>query len=193
MTEKKIDRRVLYTKKAIRDSFLDLLEEKPIEKISVTEICKNADINRGTFYAHYADPYELKNSIEKELVEAFKEAERKNPDGCITANDAMRILKENKSACRIFFCKNGDMNSFMKITAKYSSSYFYGVMGFDEGISEPHKACLNTMLVAAVSALVKFWYENDMRDDPAIIAECMKNFCIGGSQKVFDGVKESFT
>lgn len=59
---KKEDRRVRYTKQAIRDGFLRLLAEKPIEKISVTEICREADINRGTFYAHYSDPYELKRS-----------------------------------------------------------------------------------------------------------------------------------
>ena len=56
---KKEDRRVRYTKQAIRDGFLRLLAEKPIEKISVTEICREADINRGTFYAHYSDPYVL--------------------------------------------------------------------------------------------------------------------------------------
>ena len=48
---KKTDRRVKYTKQAIRDSFLKLLSEKPIEKISVTEICREAEINRGTFYS----------------------------------------------------------------------------------------------------------------------------------------------
>ena len=46
---KKEDRRVRYTKQAIRDGFLTLLSRKPIEKISVTEICREADINRGTF------------------------------------------------------------------------------------------------------------------------------------------------
>ena len=68
---KKEDRRVRYTKQAIRDGFLRLLAEKPIEKISVTEICREADINRGTFYAHYSDPYELKRSLEDQLSDTL--------------------------------------------------------------------------------------------------------------------------
>ena len=60
---KKEDRRVRYTKLAIRESFLALLSEKPIEKISVTEICKRADINRGTFYSHYDDIYSVAEFI----------------------------------------------------------------------------------------------------------------------------------
>ena len=62
---KKTDRRVKYTKQAIRDSFLKLLSEKPIEKISVTEICREAEINRGTFYSHYTNPYDLSERADR--------------------------------------------------------------------------------------------------------------------------------
>ena len=67
----KIDRRVRYTKEAIRESFFALLEQKPVEKISVTEICRGADINRGTFYSHYTDPFDLRRSLADELVQDF--------------------------------------------------------------------------------------------------------------------------
>ena len=52
MSEKtrKQDRRTRYTRQAIKDTFLELLNQKSFTKITVTEICKNAEINRGTFY-----------------------------------------------------------------------------------------------------------------------------------------------
>lgn len=52
---RKEDRRNAYTEKIIRDTVFELLKRKPIEKISVTEVCKLAEINRSTFYLHYMD------------------------------------------------------------------------------------------------------------------------------------------
>lgn len=54
-----MDRRVIKTKQAIRTAFLDLLADKPIAKITVSEITKRANIGRGTFYFHYTDVYDL--------------------------------------------------------------------------------------------------------------------------------------
>lgn len=67
---KREDKRVKNTRQAIRNSFLKLIVEKPIERISVTELCRDAGVNRGTFYAHYTDAYDLRNSLETELYEA---------------------------------------------------------------------------------------------------------------------------
>ena len=69
MPEKKQDARVRYTKMVIRNSLLELLRIKPIAKITVTEICERADINRATFYAHYSDPSDLLHSLEAEVIE----------------------------------------------------------------------------------------------------------------------------
>ncbi len=64
----KVDRRVKYTKLMLKDSLIELLETKPIEKITVKEICDKADVNRGTFYSHYADQFDLYGSIVKEFI-----------------------------------------------------------------------------------------------------------------------------
>lgn len=64
--ETKIDRRIKYTKMVLKQSLLDLLLEKPINKVSVTEICRKADINRNTFYKHYANPEDLLAQIQDE-------------------------------------------------------------------------------------------------------------------------------
>lgn len=53
----------LRSKKLITDALVALLDEKPLEKITVTDIVKKADINRGTFYAHYDNVSDVVNSI----------------------------------------------------------------------------------------------------------------------------------
>ena len=47
------DRRTRYTRQAIKEILLEELKTKPYSKITVTEICKKAEMNRGTFYLHY--------------------------------------------------------------------------------------------------------------------------------------------
>ena len=53
MAVKKIDKRVTKTKNNIYNSLIELLQEKQIGEIRVSEICKNASINRTRFYAHF--------------------------------------------------------------------------------------------------------------------------------------------
>lgn len=50
---RKIDRRTLYTRSVIKDALLELLEEKTFDKITVSSVCKQAEITRATFYLHY--------------------------------------------------------------------------------------------------------------------------------------------
>ena len=67
MNEKKPDRRIRYTKMVIKQALFKLMKDNPINKITVTEICESAEINRGTFYTYYTDPYDLMAQIENEL------------------------------------------------------------------------------------------------------------------------------
>ena len=61
-----MDRRIKYTKKTIKDTFISLLSEKDIKKITVSEICKLADINRATFNSYYLDVNDLLDKIQEE-------------------------------------------------------------------------------------------------------------------------------
>lgn len=65
-----MDRRVRYTRKILNESLLRFLNEKPIMKITVTEICKDADVNRSTYYSHFADPYDQFNQLKSEMLTA---------------------------------------------------------------------------------------------------------------------------
>ena len=67
MSDKKTDHRVRYTKMVIKESLLKLLTERSINKVTVTDICSEAGINRNTFYTHYANQFELLSTIENEL------------------------------------------------------------------------------------------------------------------------------
>lgn len=64
-----MDIRIKKTKKAIADAFLTMASQKPIEKITVTDIVKEAQINKSTFYAHYHDIYDLMDVLRNDAIE----------------------------------------------------------------------------------------------------------------------------
>ncbi len=67
MEPKRDDRRTQYSKRVIKESLFELMQEKPINKITVKELCDRADVNRSTFYAYYTDIYDLNRKIIKEF------------------------------------------------------------------------------------------------------------------------------
>lgn len=69
MAEKKEYRSAIRSRRFIRQAFMELLKEKRLEKITVTDIVNRADINRSTFYAHYTDVKALIEEIQHEVVE----------------------------------------------------------------------------------------------------------------------------
>jgi AcrR family transcriptional regulator len=109
------DRRVKYTKMALRASLIALLKEKSIDKISIKEICEHADVNRSTFYKHYGDQYDLLRQIEADLLANindlltdynFKEYEA-------GSNRIMErifaYIAENADLCKVILGEHGDV------------------------------------------------------------------------------------
>lgn len=66
------DARVRYTRMIIEHSFLELLRDKPVSKITVTELCEKAQINRATFYKHYQDIPQLLEKLEEDLFDQIR-------------------------------------------------------------------------------------------------------------------------
>ena len=68
----KTDARVRYTKQVLKNTLLGLLEKKPINRITVKEVCDIAQINRATFYSHYTDCFDLLEKIENEFMKEYE-------------------------------------------------------------------------------------------------------------------------
>ena len=63
-----MDQREIKTKRAIKNAFLILRAQKPIEKITIRELAALAEISKATFYLHYQDIYDLSEQIGKEVL-----------------------------------------------------------------------------------------------------------------------------
>ena len=69
MAEQRQDRRVRRSKAQLRQALIQLLQEKPVEEITVRELTERADVNRGTFYSHYQNIYHMLEQVENELFD----------------------------------------------------------------------------------------------------------------------------
>ena len=103
----KTDRRTRYTRQAIKDILLEELKTRPYSKITVTEICKKAEMNRGTFYLHYYDIDDVLNDILEDFLSD-------------TSNVLDHVLCPYKQTCTYPFCE------------KIRSSSHYQVLFFDD-------------------------------------------------------------
>ena len=100
---RKTDARVRYTQRVIKESFLSLLCEKPVNKITVKEVCELAELNRATFYAHYSDCFALLDSIEQELLDVFGQSLRLIDGFDVSSLIAAiySMVEQHEEACRI--------------------------------------------------------------------------------------------
>lgn len=112
-----LDARIRYTKMVIVQSFTKLVREKPLNKITVKEICDIAEINRATFYKYYMDVYDLLDKIEEQFLEELREilSSQKNE----TAKDVLTLImvsfKAEQEKYEAIFSANGDSSFPQKV------------------------------------------------------------------------------
>lgn len=176
----KIDRRVRYTKKAIRESFFALLEQKPVEKISVTEICKGADINRGTFYSHYSDPFDLRRSLADELVQTLEARMRELGVTRMSSVETFTLMKENRELCRVFAGENGDQAALRKIIEKHTDVYLNEVLSKVQNLPQATTEYLRMLLISSITTSVKHWFDTGLEAEPEEIATMLDTYCSRG-------------
>lgn len=110
------NRRVRMTKMMIKDAMLELLEKQSLEKITVTDVCERADVNRSTFYAYYEDTRQLLLEIEEDVIGQLPVS----PDSPATYSNARFLatleaffayVRENERLFRILLVQR-DSSSF---------------------------------------------------------------------------------
>ena len=109
----KTDRRTRYTKMVISEAFMELIKSKPIQKITVADICSLAEISRPTFYLHYSDIYALLDEIGENMIVSanlgeMSELKLGNPDKIhdIIVN-LIRVVESNADIYRICVLERG--------------------------------------------------------------------------------------
>ncbi|CQR55580.1 TetR/AcrR family transcriptional regulator [Paenibacillus riograndensis] len=170
MSDKKTDHRVRYTKMVIKESLLKLLTERSINKVTVTDICREAGINRNTFYTHYANQFELLSTIENDLYEEIKQVVISSSNPQNLSYELCKYIKANKIICEVLFSEHGDKELLERIL--YIShditieKWRQQVKYFDQPLFESWY----TFTAHGSIAIIKKWVNSGLKESPSKVA-----------------------
>jgi len=123
MKEMKQNRKTKYTRTVLKNSLIELMKKKPISQITIKELCENADVNRTTFYAHFADQYQLLKGIEDETFSWIKDiiagfSGKLNKDDVIrNIEKIFEYLIENKNHIQTLMSEQGNIDFQKRLLA----------------------------------------------------------------------------
>ena len=148
----------------IEKIFLQLIQKKNIEEISVSTICEKADLNRSTFYANYIDIYDLAEKIKKDMEEEFAEFQismnsKTDETGYL---NMFRHIKENQIFFKTYF-KLEDISMSKPTEYRIDLAEKY----YDNKYIDYHIEFFR----AGLNAVIKKWLAGGCKESPEVINE----------------------
>lgn len=180
------DRRMRKTKAILRQSLSQLLMQKSLKDITVSELAELADVNRGTFYLHYKDVYDLFEQMESDIYEHFKNILEKQKKIQIKwyplLLDIFRYIHDNAETIRAIL-QTPESTVLSRIIEQNRPQ------GRDEWVqllgdkSEPACEYYYSFIVSGCVAVIRRWLTEGMAEPPESVAaftERMMVSCIRG-------------
>lgn len=180
MKDQKQDRRVRRTQKLLKDSLIELMQEKEFKNISVKDITDRADLNRGTFYLHYNDTYDLLRQMQEEVLHDFQEMINcyghsfKGDTLLPVLNPVINYILENSAVCRILFendASNDFINQFHHLIHENGRVI---IKDLYPDADETVYTCFFEFVTYGLIGMLKHWIDSDMslsREKLALLAD----------------------
>jgi len=169
------DRRSRYTKMVVKESLLALMADKPINKITIKEICEKADINRGTFYHYYQDQFDLLKQVQDEFANEVKELLEKRQTKVLDTVEMITQLisyfVEQRSLCKILFSTSGNYELINRLTQNAYEGFLANWRQQMGSLSDRQLEMLFEFISNGAAAIIHNWTMNDMQEPPREVAE----------------------
>ena len=193
MNEPVIDRRVRKTKKILRECLTQLLKSKKIQDITVRELTEMADLNRGTFYLHYKDVFDLLEQMEDELLISFSQllnqldaTNRGVPPRQVLA-EIFSMARENADLAEILLGENGDLNFLNRLKALIREKCLRDWMALVRGGSGADFEACCAFISSGSVGLVHHWLQTGMAQSPQELAVLAERIILHGMSALKEG------
>lgn len=156
-----------FTKKAIRNSFVKLLNEKPLKQITVRDIVDDCGVNRNTFYYHFQDIPQLIETIVKEDADRIilKSPTINSLEGYLDAIIGF-ALKNKNAVLHIYRSVNRDLyEQYQWRVCEHTATTFVDGVLLGRTVSDSDRKLLIDYVKCVSFGLVMGWLENGMQDD----------------------------
>ena len=191
------DERVIKTKKLIKTALSELIQEKGFYHVSITDLTQRANINRGTFYLHYQDKYDLLEKFENEVlddintnaenfIKSIKDIDFLGEDFSNEIkpfiNKVFTYIKENYIIMKVILGPKSDMRFQNKI--KKALNILLTEKGWDNYFDSQNtfvsKNYFISYLVSAHIGVIRQWIDSGMNESAENMAEMIsKMFFLG--------------
>lgn len=196
MGEKMADLRVIRTKESIRDALVELINEKGFEATTVKDITTKAKINRGTFYSHYQDKYDLMTKCEEEFMHEMADRILKNvPNFFADADTAspaatpftllvsfFDYINQNRSFMRAVLGPKGDLSFQTKLKKFVWKTLFESNKNpliKQENFLVPANYLISYIASAHIG-VIQQWLDSDQEESPQEMARILSTITING-------------
>lgn len=178
----KESRRVKMTKRLLNESFLKFLAEKPLPRITIKEICEDADVNRSTYYAHFTDPYDQLKKLEADImVDMTIYVDSIVTDGLHDGSIQRQIIKgileyiqSKKYTFQILLENSGDADFERNMLTFFGKRIFHNEHNYT--ISELKKAYQYIYAGTGSFGMIYYWIMNDNEVDVDTMTEWIVGF-----------------
>ena len=197
------DERVIKTKKLIKTALSELIQEKGFDHVSITDLTQRANINRGTFYLHYQDKYDLLEKFENEFlddintnaenfIKSIKDIDFLGEDFSNEIkpfiNKVFTYIKENYIIMKVILDPKSDIKFQNKI--KKALNILLTEKGWDNYFDSQNtfvsKNYFISYLVSAHIGVIRQWIDSGMNESAENMAEMISKMFFLGS---FNSIK----
>jgi AcrR family transcriptional regulator len=182
MTQSLREMKVAKTKELLKNTLVDLIEEKGFDSITVSDITLKAELNRGTFYLHYRDKYDLleksENTILAGLQDKFKHIKPNDFDKYYSKDmvyppflQLFNYLLENERFIKTLISSKGNP-AFPKKMREYIKEAFYEKSFLKENpfLGDMPVEFIIAFISSAFFGLIEQWIEKDEPNSPEEMA-----------------------
>ncbi len=182
--EKKVDRRILRTKTAIRTAYLQLFSEKESAKITVTEIAERANVDRKTVYNYYASVSDILNELNNEMLTEFeREAEHlvgeRAPKPYFDA--LKRLIESNMDKIGLIMLSNDATVGYKIID--FLQRWLQEALRVNEQLPGERIALVAEFIIAGAFSIYRTWFNtgkkkslDEITDELQVLVECGLEF-----------------
>ena len=168
------------TKKAFAASLKKLLSQKPLDKIKISDITNDCEVNRQTFYYHFKDIYDLLEWV--------------------YTNEATRALGDKKTYEYILENKSFVINTYNSVSREYLERYLYNetyylLLGVveekskDMSVRDKDKSFIADFYKFAFVGLVIDWIKKGMREEPKDLIKRLNTLISGNIEMALERYK----
>lgn len=183
--EQKENQRIALTKRMLKDSLLELMEEKSIQKISVSELCRKAGINRATFYNHYTMPQDILREMGDELAEQIQSLlKKKNLFNKGSLQEKVEVvceyLQENRRIAKLLFQNNTPESEFAVRLFQIPDTWSQVCTELSDLYGEEGKDLLLTLFIHGLYCMITKWLLGGSKKTPKEMGTLIGGLHING-------------